>query len=175
MEARTTESEQLDRKWNEILQELRVAQTGVQILTGFLLTIPFSSVFSDLSSTNRTVYLWVLCGSVLATGLLVAPVAFHRSVFYGGQRPWLLAAANRCARAGLAVLALTICGVIWLVFSVVRDITVASVAAGVALVFFVLLWGLVPAVGRTERKRRTGEDRQRPKTAAPGATGGAAG
>lgn len=150
-----TQSEQLDRKWIELLQELRVAQTGVQILTGFLLTIPFSSRFPDLDSTIHTVYLYVLCGSVLATAFLVAPVAYHRSKFYSGQRPWLLTAANHTARYGLATLAVTICGVVWLVFAVVEDATMAFVAAGAALVFFLALWGLVPLVGRTDRRDET--------------------
>lgn len=156
-ETRSPQSEQLDRKWSELLQELRVAQTGVQILTGFLLTIPFSSRFPDLDPTTRTVYLYVLCGSVLATAFLVAPVAFHRSTFYAGRRPWLLSAANHAARYGLATLAVTICGVVWLVFSVVESMTTAFIAAGAVLVFFVLLWGLVPLVGRTERSEDDSE------------------
>ena len=152
-----TQSEQLDRKWSELLQELRVAQTGVQILTGFLLTIPFSSRFGDLGSTEQTVYLYVLCGSVLATAFLVAPVAFHRSAFYAGQRPWLLSAANHTARYGLATLAVTICGVVWLVFAVVHQTSTAFIAAAAVLLFFLLLWGLVPLVGRTDRQ----QERQR--------------
>ncbi|WP_147917015.1 DUF6328 family protein [Ruania zhangjianzhongii] len=147
-----TQSQQLDRKWSELLQELRVAQTGVQILTGFLLTIPFSAQFPDLDPSTRTVYLYVLCGSVLATAFLVAPVAFHRSKFYSGQRPWLLAAANHTARYGLATLAVTIGGVVWLVFSVVESTTTAFIAAGCVLLFFLLLWGLVPLIGRTDRQ-----------------------
>lgn len=149
--AREDASNRLDRKWNELLQELRVAQTGVQILTGFLLTIPFSSRFSDMDDLTQRVYLCVLSGAVVATGFLVAPVAFHRSLFYYGERPWLIAAANRTARAGLATLAATICGVVWLVFSVVADDVIASVAASVAAVFFLLLWGLVPITGGHRR------------------------
>ena len=154
-----TRSQQLDRKWSELLQELRVAQTGVQILTGFLLTIPFSSRFPDLDPSIRTVYLYVLCGSVLATAFLVAPVAFHRSTFYSGRRPWLLAAANHTARYKLATLAVTIGGVVWLVFSVVESTTTASIAAGAVLLFFLLLWGLVPLIGRTDREDDVGDER----------------
>lgn len=141
------QSRRLDRKWNELLQELRVAQTGVQILTGFLLTIPFSARFGELDETMRTVYLWVLAGAVVATAFLIAPVAFHRSVFYLGERPWLLAAANRTARAGLATLALTICGVVWIAFAAVESTLAGTVAAGVALLFFFVLWGLAPLTG----------------------------
>ncbi len=134
-----------------MLQELRVAQTGVQILTGFLLTIAFSARFDDLDDTTQIVYLCVLVAAVLATGFLIAPVAFHRSIFYYGERPWLIHAANRCARAGLATLAATICGVVWLVFAVVAGQVLASVATVVSVVFFVALWGLVPLFGGERR------------------------
>ena len=67
--------ERLTRNWNELLQELRVTQTGVQILTGFLLTIPFTTRFPDLDALQRFSYLAVLTGSVIATGLIVGPVA----------------------------------------------------------------------------------------------------
>ena len=67
--------ETLTRNWDELLQEIRVTQTGVQILTGFLLTVPFSSRFGDLTNFQRMVYLAVLAGSVVTTGLVVAPVA----------------------------------------------------------------------------------------------------
>jgi hypothetical protein len=70
------------RKWGEMLQELRVAQMGVQILTGFLLTVPFSARFEDLSSTTRTAYLITVSLAILSAVLLIAPVAFHR-VLYG--------------------------------------------------------------------------------------------
>src|SRR4051812_38571671 len=69
------EHERLTRNLNELLQELRVTQTGVQILTGFLLTLPFTDRFKTLDGTQKSVYLGVLVGSVLATGLIIAPVA----------------------------------------------------------------------------------------------------
>jgi hypothetical protein len=138
------EPEKLTRNLNELLQELRVTQTGVQILTGFLLTLPFSQRFLDLDEVQKVAYLAILCGSVVATGLIIAPVAFHRVLFRHGQRPWLVAAANRSALAGLVSLALTTSGVTWLVFDLVVDRAVATVAGVVALLFFSLLWGVVP-------------------------------
>jgi hypothetical protein len=138
------EGERLTRNLNELLQELRVTQTGVQILTGFLLTLPFSQRFGALDSVQKVAYLVILCGSVLATGLIIAPVAFHRVLFRHGQRPWLVRAANRAALAGLLSLALTTSGVVWLVFDLVVDRTLASVAGVVSLVFFALLWAAVP-------------------------------
>jgi hypothetical protein len=139
-----SESEKLTRNLNELLQELRVTQTGVQILTGFLLTLPFTNRFKDLDAVQRYSYLGVLAGSVIATGLIIAPVAFHRVLFRHGQRPWLVKAANRAARAGLLFLALTTSGVVWLVFDLVIDRTTASIAAVVSLLFFATVWMVIP-------------------------------
>lgn len=136
--------EKLTRNLNELLQELRVMQTGVQILTGFLLTVPFSSRFPDLTSTQQYVYLAVLCGSVLATGLIVAPVAFHRTLFRQGERKWIVEAANNSARQGLVALAVTTAGVVWLVFDVVIGRPASFVAAACAIAVFGILWGVLP-------------------------------
>jgi hypothetical protein len=139
-----TDSARLTRNLNELLQELRVTQTGIQILTGFLLTLPFSQRFEDLDGVQRGAFLAILTGSVIATGLIVAPVAFHRVLFRRGKRPWLVEAANKSARAGLAFLALTTSGVVWLVFDLVTDRWLASVAGILSLLFFTGLWAVVP-------------------------------
>jgi hypothetical protein len=138
----------LDRNWNELLQELRVAQTGTQILTGFLLTLPFSNRFPALSHGQEVLYLAVLIGSVVATGLNVAPVAYHRILFRRRKRRWLVAAANVAARAALLMLAVDSAGVVLLVFDVVIDRTAALVAGGAVLAFLLGLWGVVPLVER---------------------------
>ena len=117
--------ERLNRNWDELLQELRVAQTGVQILTGFLLTVPFSSRFGDLDRLQVNAYLAVLCGSVLTTGFVIAPVAYHRILFRRREKEWLVTAANRTARIGLLLLAFTSSGVLFLVF----DVVVGTLAA----------------------------------------------
>ncbi|MBA2549612.1 MAG: sodium:proton antiporter [Nocardioidaceae bacterium] len=144
----TPSPERIDRNWAELLQELRVTQTGVQILTGFLLTIPFSARFESLDEMQRTVYLCVLSGSMLATALLVAPVVYHRVLFRQRQRVWLVAAGNRSAKAGMVALAATVSGVTWLVFDVVVGRTAGLLALGVASVAFVVLWWRVPLVLR---------------------------
>src|SRR5215203_301296 len=82
--------ETLNRNWDELLQEIRVTQTGVQILTGFLLTVPFSNRFVELTDFQRNVYLAVLAGSIITTGLVVAPVAFHRVLFRQRRRELLV-------------------------------------------------------------------------------------
>lgn len=148
----------IDRNWNELLQEIRVAETGVQILTGFLLTVPFTQRFGDLNRVQRTSYLAVLCGSVLTTALVVAPVAFHRILFRHRARLWLVMAANRCARAGLILMAVTTSGTIFLVFDVVEGTTTALVAFAVALGYFGSLWGLVPLVSQHRERPESPAD-----------------
>jgi hypothetical protein len=144
MASREPDDKTLTRNWNELLQELRVAQTGVQILTGFLLTVPFSNRFHDLDRVQVATYLSVLCGAVLTTGFVIAPVAFHRVLFRQRMRDWLVEAANQCARAGLVLLAFTSSGVLFLVFDVVSGRTQAMVAFITALAFFALLWAVIP-------------------------------
>lgn len=122
----------------------------MQILTGFLLTVPFTQRFADLSTYQRTVFLAVLCGAVLATGLIIAPVAFHRTLFRQGEKEWLVNAANWAARGGLAALALTMSGVVFLIFDVVVNRTASVVAGVVAAVFFALLWAAFPLVRRAD-------------------------
>lgn len=154
-DAAESPQERVTRKWNEMLQELRVAQTGVQVLTGFLLTVPFSSRFDDLDAFDTRVYLAVLCASILTAALLIAPVAFHRVLFGRSEKLWLVRAANIAARTGLGLLALTMTGVVLLVFSVVlEDRAVAWVASGVTLVIFALLWLLLPALGGDGERSR---------------------
>jgi len=145
------EQERLNRNLDELLQELRVTQTGVQILTGFLLTLPFTQRFPELDDLQRYAYLGVLVGSVLATGLIIAPVAFHRMLFRRGQRRWLVRNANRAARLGLLALAVTTSGVVWLVFDLVTDRTVAGVAGALSLVFFGSLWAAYPLLASPDR------------------------
>jgi len=140
----------LDRNWAELLQELRVTQTGIQVLAGILLTVPFSDRFGDLDDVQRTAYLVVFVGAVIATALLVAPVAFHRVLFRQRQRRWLVEAANICARCGLAALAITTSGILFLVIDLVTTRTLATVALGAAIAVFAGLWLVVPWTARPE-------------------------
>ncbi len=151
-----SEAEKLTRNLNELLQELRVTQTGVQILTGFLLTLPFTARFSHLDDVQRYSYLGVLAGSVIATGLIIAPVAFHRVLFRHGQRRWLVDAANTAARTGLAALALTTSGMVWLVFDLVVGRSLAAMAGALSLLFFAGLWTVIPLRRAPRSERPTG-------------------
>lgn len=144
----------LTRNLNELLQELRVMQTGVQILTGFLLTLPFTGKFGEIDTQEQIVYLATLAASVVTTALIVSPVAFHRTLFRQGEREWIVESANHAARFGLAGLGVTMTGVVWLVFDVVIGAPTSFIAAGLSTVLFVLLWGILPAI----RRSRAGDD-----------------
>ncbi len=138
------DDKRLRRNWDELLQELRVTQTGTQILTGFLLTLPFTPRFADLSARQEITYLATLVGSVVTTGLIISPVAFHRLLFRQRQKPWLVAAADTTAKIGLLLLAVTTSGVILLVFDVVVSWLAGLIAASVTFVSLVALWAGTP-------------------------------
>jgi hypothetical protein len=135
----------LDRNWQELLQELRVAQTGVQILTGFLLTLPFTPRFESLAESRHAVYAGVLCSAVVATFLLMTPVALHRALFHRHARPWLVEAAHHSSQWGLGTLALANIGAVWLILDVVATTWIAWLVAALITVFVVLAWVVVPA------------------------------
>ncbi|GAA3088811.1 DUF6328 family protein [Pseudonocardia yunnanensis] len=140
--------ERLDRNWGDLLQELRVAQTGVQLLTGLLLTVPFQSRFDLLTGPQRVLYLVTLSLSAAATGMLIAPVAMHRVLFRQHARAALVGAGQRFAIGGLGLLGLAVTGVIVLIFDVVAGMTAAIVAGAVCLVVFGLLWAGIPLILR---------------------------
>src|SRR5215213_6742352 len=137
-----TEQERINRNWDKLLQELRVTQTGIQILSGFLLTLPFQQRFTALDDTLRALYLVAVVLATLSTALVVAPVAAHRLLFRKHQKIQLVDVSDRLAKIGLSCVALTVVTVLALVFGFVLGHTAAYVAGGVALVVFVVLWGL---------------------------------
>lgn len=149
---RETPTERLDRNWNEILQELRVTQTGIQILTGFLLTVPFSARFEELDANHRSIYLGLVVLAATTTALLVAPVSLHRQLFRRRAKSALVTAADRFMRVGLVFLALTVSGVVLLVFDVVVDLPFALAASGAILTLLVAAWFVLPVImGRRPR------------------------
>jgi hypothetical protein len=139
-----TESERLDRNWSSLLQELRVAQTGVQLLTGFLLTLPFQQRFDNLSELMRHVYLVTVACSVGSTVLLVAPVGMHRLLFRRHRLRTLVSTAHRCAIAGLLLLGAALVGVTTVIFDFVAGATAGGIAAGCATLMLVFFWAAVP-------------------------------
>ncbi len=148
-----TPTERLDRNWNEILQELRVTQTGIQILTGFLLTVPFQQRFADLTGTQRTIYLVLVVLAAVTTGLMVAPVSLHRWLFRRRAKSTLVTEADRFMRIGLVFLAVVVSGVVMLVFDIVAGRPVALVVSGLLLAGLVGAWFVLPGVlGRAGRR-----------------------
>jgi hypothetical protein len=142
-----------DRNWAELLQELRVLQTGVQLLTAFLLAVPFQQRFAQLSDTQRHIYLVVVLLSVAATGLLIMPVALHRAVFRRHEKEALVLIANRIAQVGLGVLGLAVAGVVLLIFEVASDAPLSIAVASATLAGLILTWGVIPAAVRTWARR----------------------
>ena len=122
-----TANQRADRNWNELLQELRVSQTGTQILTGFLLTIPFQQRFATLDTYQRNLYLVLVLLAVLATALLLTPVSLHRVLFRRRLKPSWSSWGNVFARAGLFVLALVLAGGAMLLFDVVLGRTAGRI------------------------------------------------
>lgn len=139
-----TATERLDRNWSELLQELRVVQTGVQLLTGFLLTLPFQQRFSELSDYQRGVYLIAVGLSAASTVLLIAPVSLHRLLFRRHARLEIVSAAHRFALGGLALLGLAVTGVILLIFDVVIGHVGGTIAGACAFALFTASWALLP-------------------------------
>ena len=137
-------AETINRNWTELVQELRSTQTGVQVLTGFLLAVPFTDKFDDLDRVERTAYLLVLSGAVAATAAILSPIAYHRILFRRGRRPWLVETANQVARAGLVLTALMTCGVVFLSFDLAVGRTAGVLASTTALLGYLILWVVVP-------------------------------
>ena len=118
-----TETQQLDRNWSELLQELRVVQTGVQLLTGFLLTLPFQQRFTSVSRETKIAYLVTVGFSAGATIALVAPVSIHRVLFRQHARRSLVSVSHGCALVGVCLLGFALCGSLNVVVSVVEGST----------------------------------------------------
>lgn len=155
-------TERLDRNWNDLLQELRVVQTGVQLLTGFLLTLPFQQKFSSLTEPERGVYLAAVCASILATGFLQAPVSVHRALFRKHRRRETVQMAHRLAIVGIVFLACAVVSVTTLIFEVLLGWGWGGGAGGAAAALLLTLWLLIPLRVRAKSPGRegvlTGED-----------------
>ena len=145
-----TEMQRLDRNWVSLLQELRVVQTGVQLLTGFLLTLPFQPRFDGLSTAMRVVYLATVGCSVAATVLLEAPVGIHRLLFRRHRRLSVVSIAHRLAYSGLLLMGLALSGVAVIIFGVVAGHTAGAIAGICALTAQVFFWVVVPLWVRHE-------------------------
>ena len=148
-----SEAERLDRNLNELLQELRVALPGVQVLFAFLLTIPFAQRFTQLTTAQERIYLGILLATTISAVLLIAPSAYHRINFRKQEKGKLVFISNTLAITGLGFLALAMTGVVLLVTDFLFATPVTVVSTGLAALMFVTFWYALPL-----RRRFSGDD-----------------
>jgi len=139
-----TEEERLDRNLSELLQELRVALPGVQVLFAFLLAVPFQQGFADITDFQRDVYFGTLICTAIAAVMLISPSAYHRVTFRYQQKRKLIFYANQFSIVGLVFLALAMTGAIMLVTDVLFGTTATIVVTGLAAIAFGFFWFALP-------------------------------
>ena len=138
------EDRKRDRQMLELLNELRVALPGVQILFAFLLTVPFSVRFGELTVFQRDVYYVTLIGTALSAACLIAPSASHRMRFHQSERAWIVESAHRLMIAGLIFLAIALRGAVLLVTDIMFDGLRVWLYSGAVLAVILILWFLRP-------------------------------
>ncbi|MDC0769812.1 DUF6328 family protein [Streptomyces sp. HD] len=139
-----TEEERADRMWGEILQEVRVAQMGVQILFGFLLTVVFTTKYDTLADTDQVIYIVTVVLGAAATGALIGPVSLHRLVSGRRIKPQAVEWASRLTVVGLLLLLAVMVGALLLILRVAtHDGYVPWLVAGV-VVWYLVCWFVVP-------------------------------
>jgi membrane-associated HD superfamily phosphohydrolase len=148
-----SEDARLDRNLGELLQELRVALPGVQVLFAFLLAVPFQQNFTEISSFEEKVYFFTLLCTALSAALLIAPSSYHRITFRLQQKRELVHIANRFTIAGLALLALAMTGAIVLIAAVLFGGIVTVITGAAAASTFAVLWYGLPLRRRLSLRR----------------------
>ncbi len=148
-----SEAERNNRNLADLLQELRVAGLGVQMLFGFLLSLPFTVRFAQLDVVQRDLYLVSVLSAAAATALLISPVAYHRWVFRRHEKDKLLRLANVEALLGLGAVAVSLCCAISLIMSFVGTSWVFSGLVAVVIASFAFLWFALPIVDRINARR----------------------
>jgi hypothetical protein len=142
----------LDRELNELLQELRVALPGVQVLFAFLLTIPFAQRFTIISGAQKTAYFIAFLSTGAATALLIAPSAYHRIRWRQRDKERMLRTSTKLTLLGLAFLTVAIASTIFVVTDVLYDRAWAVVTGAAAVVVFALLWFVLPTSRRLKQR-----------------------
>jgi O-antigen/teichoic acid export membrane protein len=146
--SKETDKQRWQRNFADLLQELRVAQTGVQILFAFLLTLPFSNGFPKTTAFQKDVYLVALLAAAAATALIISPVAFHRALFRQGRKPELVRYSHAVASAGLAFMLISMVSSVLLITDFILPRPIAFVLGGVTAVWFLLFWAGLPLARR---------------------------
>src|SRR5262245_22208478 len=149
-----SEEERLDRNLTELLNELRVALPGVQVLFAFLLGVPFTQRFSQLAPYQEDIFYGTLICTATATALLIAPSAHHRIEFRAKDKHHVVFLANRFAIVGLAFLALAMSGAVLLVTDFLFSAVFAAITTGLAAALFTYLWYVMPLRRRMKVERR---------------------
>src|SRR4029078_7081998 len=139
-----SEKERLDRNLLELLNELRVALPGVQVLFAFLLTVPFTQRFTKLTAAQEGVYDAALLATTASSVLLIAPSAHHRINFRQQDKAYIVFLANKLAIAGLTFLAIAITCVLWLITDLLYSSTATAIVTGATALTFAVLWYVVP-------------------------------
>jgi hypothetical protein len=139
-----TEDERLDRNLTELLNELRVALPGVQVLFAFLLGVPFTQRFTQLAAYQEDVFFGTLMCAAAATAFLIAPSAYHRIEFRQRDKRYIVFQSNRLAIIGLAFLALAMTGVVLLVTDFIFGVIATAIATAGAALLFATLWYILP-------------------------------
>lgn len=146
-----TPNERADRNWNDVLQELRVLQTGTQIITGFLLALAFQPAFGDLTGGQRTFYLVLVVGSALSAIVALAPVALHRFLFRHRAKQTVVAFGHAALMTALLTVSLLLVGVVAFIFEVVVSDAASWTVAIVLGVIIAVLWVAIPLVLRAQK------------------------
>jgi hypothetical protein len=146
------EGERLDRELIELLNELRVVMPGVQLLFGFLLTVPFQQRFDLITSFQRTVYITTLLLTAASAAFLMAPSAFHRLTFRGGEKPYLIEFGTKATIIGMALLALAMNGALLLLADFLYHGATVVVMVACSAALYLTLWFLVGLFRRARGK-----------------------
>lgn len=141
-------AERADRNWNEVLQELRVMQTGTQILTGFLLALAFQPAFSGLDARQRGIYLTLVVLSALSSIIALAPVALHRMLFRQRAKRQVVAYGHAALVTALITVSVLLIGVVGFLFDVVVDPDAGVLAAVMLALVILILWVVAPVILR---------------------------
>ena len=148
------ENERLDRELIELLNELRIALPGVQVLFAFLLILPFSKGFPEVTEAERVVYIAAVFCTTLSTVLLIAPSSYHRLRFRDHDKEQLIETSNRLAIAGTALLAVAMSCAVYLIGEYVYNVWLGLTATLFTAAAFAWFWYALPLSRRLEDRRR---------------------
>jgi hypothetical protein len=143
-----TDKERLDRNMTELVNELRVALPGVQVLFAFLLVVPFNQRWTEVTTTQKDIYFATLMSTAITTALLMAPSALHRIQFRADDKKHIVMASNRYALVGFFFLALSVVGAVLFVTDFLFGTTQTIIATAAIAALFTACWYVLPSIRR---------------------------